>query len=248
METSGGYTYSDDIKAADDSGAFRLSSVGWCGLVSFGRCSNLLSGGAAFPLLWGGAAWVSPSQGGVAVFFCPSGGTSFSPPLLFGGAARFPFSGWCCRFFCPSGGTSFSPVFCWVVLLGPLLLEVVLRPALSPPPLGDVAFPISFPSPPFGGAAFHPPFLGGAVFSHLKGGAAWFPSSLGGVAFLPLLWVVVLFASLRLGGAAWSTRVVLRCFFSFAWCCLCSPPFGGAAFLRCVGWCCCPKSKRKDAK
>ena len=101
---------------------------------------NLLSGGAAF------------SSSGWSCFF--------SPPLLLGGAAWFPFSGWCCRFFLSFWWDYFSPVFCWVVLLGPLLLGVVLRPALSPPPLGGVAFPISFqvvmPSfPSFWWGAFH---------------------------------------------------------------------------------------------
>ena len=135
-----------------------------------------------------------------------------------------------------------------MVLLGPLLLGVVLRPALpalSPPPLlGGVTFPISFqvvlpslssfwwgclPSPPLGGAAF---------FHLLKGGAAWFPSSLSGVAFplsgaafRPLLCVVVLcplssvgsrcLVSLLLGGVA---------FFS--------SPFGGLPSSPSCGWSC----------
>ena len=47
---------------------------------------------------------------------------------------------------------------------------------------------------------------------------------------------MVLFSPLLLSGAAWSTRGGVALFFSFAWCCLCSPPFGGAAFSP--GWCC----------
>ena len=86
---------------------------------------------------WCGAAWFPSSLAGVAfpsVFaWCclpppPLGGTTFLPSSV----------GWCCLVSFLGG------VFCWVVLLGPLLLGVVLRPALSPPPLGDVTFPISF--------------------------------------------------------------------------------------------------------
>ena len=41
--------------------AFLISSVGWCGLVSFGRCcfSNLFSSGAAFSSLGGAAFFLS---------------------------------------------------------------------------------------------------------------------------------------------------------------------------------------------
>ena len=204
-------------------GAFRLSSVGWCGFVH---------------------------PGGVTLFFR---GAAFLPVGLL--SSLLVFLLWVVLPFCRSFWWDyFSPVFCWLVLHGPILLEVVLRPAMSPPPLGGVAFPISFqvvlpslPSfwwgcllPPFlGGHCFSfcwvvllgllllwavvafpisfqvglssfssfwwgclpPPPLGGAAFSHLlKGGAAWFPSPLRGAAFLPLI------------------CVVLPSFSSFAWC------------------------------
>ena len=72
------------------------------------------------------------------------------------------------------------------------------------------------------GAAWCFPSLGGvAVFLHLFGGAA----------FLPLLWVVVRFSCLLLGGAAWSPpsfwvarSVELSSFSSFGWGCV-SPLF-----------------------
>ena len=47
--------------------------------------------------------------------------------------------------------------------------------------------------------------------------------------FSPVFCWVVLLGPLR-----WCCVV----FFSFAWRCLSSPPFGGAAFLPSVGWCC----------
>ena len=108
-------------------------------------------------------------------------------------------------------GAAFLPVFSWVVLLGPLLIGVVLRPAFSPPPLGGVAFPISF--------QVVLPFVSSFGWSCVFNLPCWvvllsFPSfGVGLLGFLllwvvllsfPFLWVVVLFSPLRLGGAAWS--------------------------------------------
>ena len=240
---------------------FPLSSVGWCCLVhsSLGWCcvllcllsllwgcfSNLLSGGPAFLPLW--VELLFPSSVGwcclVSCFFgwC----CDFSSPLA-----------WSCLTSAPLGVGCVHPLFFCVVLLSfPFLSEEwCFSPPLrlggvawSPPPLGDVAFPLSF-------CVLLPSF----------------PSS--GWDYFSLC--------LLLGGTAWSTRVVLRCFFFFcvvlpffpsiwrscdppfcwvlllgfpplggvavanlllSWCCLPSPPLGGgAAFLSSssVGWCC----------
>ena len=100
------------------SGAFLLSSVGWCCLFPslalfsfhFTWCClvsslfgwSLLFGGAAFHLLLWDVVLVSS--------------------LLLGGATRFSFLGWCCCFPSPVWWCCLrSPlcvVFCWVVLLG----------------------------------------------------------------------------------------------------------------------------------
>ena len=117
--------------------------------------------------------------------------------------------------------------------------------AWSPSSLGGVAFPS-----PFRGAAF-PPL-----------GVAAFPALLGGAAFLSILWVVVLsplssVGSLlgfpQLGGVAvfffLLLLVVLPSSSSCGWSCFSPLQLGGAARSPpSVGWCCCPKSKRKDAK
>ena len=158
--------------------AFPLSSVGWCCLVfsSGGRCCCCLPspplGGTTFPPSSVGWCCLVHS-GGVALFLLlrgsaslPMGWAVFFPPLV-------SLLWVVLSFFCPFGGTSF-PVFCWVVLLGPLLLGVVLRLALSPPPLGGVAFPISFqvvllPSPPLSGATFSSSSVGWCLVSSFFG-------------------------------------------------------------------------------
>ena len=217
---------------------------------------HLLKGGAAwFPSSLGGVAF--PLSGAAFRPLLRVGPRS-PPPLLGGAAflsllwvvvlSHLSSVGWCCLVssftgrrcffsisfcvllpsFSSSGWDYRSPVFCWVVLLGPLLLGVVLRPALSPPPpLGGVAFLLSFgvvlPSFSFGWARVFnlpcwvvllsfPSFGVGLRSTSLRlGGAAWFPP-LGGVAFL----------SLPVGSGAFLTS-------SVGWCCLVPSP---------LGWCC----------
>ena len=119
--------------------------------------------------------------------------------------------------------------------------------AFLPLPLGSGAFSplvccFSSPlvvlpsSPSCGWSCFFPSSVGWCCLVSSSFGRCCFSSLLlCAAAFLLLLWVGLLSPRLQLGGA-WSTRVVLRCFFSFAWCCLSHPPFGGAAFPP--GWCC----------
>ena len=166
-----------------------------------------------------------------AVFFCPSGWTTFHmssvgwcclvPPL--GGVAAFPiFScwwcclpppsvGWCCLvfllwvvlpFFCPFGGAAFHLSSVGWCCLVSLFCWVVLLCLFAFLPLGGVAFPAS----------------------HLLGGAAWFPSLLGRVAF-PISFCVVLpsFSLLWVG---------LRSFPLFSWVVLLGPPDGVGLFFR----------------
>ena len=122
---------------------------------SFGRCCffPLLWRGAAFlPLLWVGPRFTSPVEWCCLV-------SSF---------------GWCCFPFPSCGKWCFSHLLLRVVLRCPSLFCMVLPsfssfgvglrspslqlgPALSPNPLGGVAFPISsgcLPSPPLSGATF----------------------------------------------------------------------------------------------
>ena len=190
--------------------AFSPSSVGWCFFVSsfFGWCFWV---GLLFPsLLLGGAVW-PPSLGGVA-----SGPFSFCVVL-----------------------PSFSP-FWWCCFLSPLpfgccLASFVERCCVVPSPFAWCRLP--FP-PSLGGARFSPLFCWVVLstFSSFRWGCfpslfCWLvlPSFLppsGGAPLVPLFcWVVLLCLPL------W---VVLRlALSSFAWCCLPSPPLGGAAF----GWC-----------
>ena len=131
------------------SGAFLTSSVGWCCLVSssFGRCcfSSLLfcvllpscpsSGWDYFlpRLLLGGAAWSTRVV--LRCFFFLLRGAAFLPSICvspwvvllgflpLGGVAVSPSPvSWCCLLFPPLGGAAFFHLFCWVVLLGLLLL------------------------------------------------------------------------------------------------------------------------------
>ena len=176
------------------------------------------------PLLLGGAAWSTPPWGCVAscsvsssfgrccFFNLLSGGPAFLPILLVG---------------LPSITSNVPPLFCWVVLLGLLLLW------------GGVAIPLSFgvelpyfrsfgcwlrsPSLLFRGVVFLSlPLESGAFVNSSVVWCCLVSSSFGrccfsslllcAAAFLFLLWVGLLFPRLQLGGAAWSTRVVLLCF------------------------------------
>ena len=185
------------------SGAFPLSSVGWCCLVSSFLLVVLL-----FFLLLGGAAFITSS-------FVPSlSGVAF--PLLLRGAAWFlpSLGALSCLVVLPSsppvGGAAFSHVFCWVVLLGLLLLLVVLFFLLL---FGGAAFLLLLWPPLllFGAVWFHPSFwvvllffllllvgcsfitssfvpsLSGVAFPLLLRGAAWFLPSLGGLSCLVVL-------------------------------------------------------------
>ena len=194
--------------------------------------------GAAFPpsLLLGGAAWSPASLGGVAIplsfgvelpSFRSFGYGLRSPSLLVGGAAWFLF------FFCVV--LLFLLFFCVVLLSFPFLSVVVLfsslrlgGAALSTPPRGGVAFPISFcvllPSFPSSGWDYLSPVfcwvvllgpLGWCFVFFLLRGAAFLPLHLGGAAFLPsvgwccwvfLLWVVLLFSLLLFVGVAKKKR------------------------------------------
>ena len=237
-----------------------------------------LGGGAFSPLVCWVALLGFLPLGGVAVFL-----------LLLVVLPSSPSCGWSC----------FFPLFNWVVLLGPPGWCCVVFPVVLPFfSWVGLFFPLWFSFSgwrcrffcPSGGTTFHLSSVGWCCLVHSSLGwwcvllclllPLWavllFPFFCGD-AFLSIVWVVVLFASLRLGGAAWSPLggvafpisfcvllpsfsssgwdyfspvfcwVVLRCPSLFAWCCLSSPPFGGPAFLPSVGWCCCPKSKRKDA-
>ena len=166
------------------------------------------------------------------------------PSLRLGGAAftlssdgwccLVSFFGWCCRFFCFFGGTAFllSSVG-WCCL-------VHSRPASSPPPLGSVAFPISFQVviPSFSSSGWGPrsppPLLGGAAILHLL--LVVVPlSSVGSrslvslhwvvSAFLPLLWVGSRFPPLLLGGAAWSPASLGGVALSLSFFCVMLPSF-----------------------
>ena len=165
---------------------FFTSSVGWRCLVSLLWVVLpfflFFLVGLLFPcLLLGGAAWSTPLLGGVAFSNLFSGGPAFLPLLLvglpLGGAAFFPFSvGWCCLVSFFFGWCCFSPLLCRGAAFLPLPLGLEL---LSP-----LVALLGFPP------------LGGVAVSLL----------LRDVAFLFLLWVVVHFSPLQLGGAAWSRK------------------------------------------
>ena len=190
------------------------------------------------------------------------GGAAWFPPPL--GSVAFPVS---FQVVLPSFhffGRGYVPLlFCWVVLLGLLLLWVVLR----------FSSPLAWsclPSPPLGVGCVPTPSSDEwcCLVSYFgRGGVAVSPLLLRGVAFLSLFWVVVLFSSLRLGGVAWSPLGGASFFLasSVGWCCVATLFLRGVAFLSLlwavalglllllglllsVGWYCCPKSKRKDAK
>ena len=245
------------------------SSVGWCCLLH----SILVV--LRSPSLQLGPAFLSPPPlGGVAFpisfqvvlpSFSSSGWGCF--PLLFGWVVLLGFFllwvvlmfFFTCLVVLPSFPS--SVLFCWVVLLGLLLLWVAIPLSIGVelPYFRSFGCWLRSPSLLLRGVAFLPFLWRVVLFSPLRlGGAAWSPPPLGGVAFplsfcvlvpsCPSSWWDYFSPRLLLGGAAWSTRAVLRCFF-FAWCCLSSPPFGGAAFPRLllggaagfspVGWCCC---------
>ena len=238
------------------SGAFPLSSVGWCCLVS----SFLLGGVVVFPFpVW----WcclpspplgVLPSSVGLLGFLLP-----------FGWCCCFSLSSWCCLVSSFLGVVFLS---FYVVLLGffPLLVvSPVWWCCLPSPPLDSGAFPLSS----VGWCCL--------VSSFLLGGVAVFPSPVGWCCLPspPLAPTSVgwccLVSSFLLGGVVVLPSpfggVLLHYFFlcsffewccvpsPFAWCCLVSSLFGwsllfgGAAFhpllcvvvrfpLSSVGWCC----------
>ena len=129
-------------------GVFLLSSVGWCGLVSFGRCcfSNLLSGGAAssssgwgcfFPLLF---FWVVllgfPFSG-----FSPSAFARccFPFPPLGGGICFLSSVGWCCLV-----SSSFGCCFSDILSGGPTFLPFLFVGAAFLPSSGWYCLVSSF--------------------------------------------------------------------------------------------------------
>ena len=160
----------------------------------------------------------------------------FLPSRPLGRAARFSSIGQCCFFFSsPFGGIAFLPLL-WVGLLFPRLL--LGGAAWFPPPLGGVAFLLSFGVEllsfrSFEWAAFHLSSDGWCCLVSFS--FAWCcPSSppFGKWCLSPLSCWVVLLGLLLL----W---VVLRFPSPLAWCCLSSPPQGGTTFPpSSVGWCC----------
>ena len=135
-------------------------------------------------------------------------------------------------FFCPSGGTTFhlsSVGWCCLVHSS---LGVVLRPALSSSSFGRCCFSNLLSGGPaflsllWRGAAFLPPPVGGAAFLSLLwivvlfaslrlGGAAWSP--LGGVAFPISSQGDAAFLPLFLVGLPSTTSSGWSCFFSTFW-------------------------------
>ena len=189
---------------------FPLSSVWWCCLVhsSLGWCCVPPLGGVAFPISF---QVVLPSFASFWWDCLPSpplGGAVFSH-LLKGGAAWFlPFL----------GGLSFVvllPSFPSFRCGAAFLSSLQLGPALSPPPLGGVAFPISFqvvlPSFPSSEWDYVPLLFGWVVllgFFLLRMVLTFFFTCLVVLPSFPSLWEVVLVSSLLLGGAAWSLASV----------------------------------------
>ena len=199
------------------------------------------SGSGAFSLLVCLVAQLGfPPLGGVAVFSSPSGAIAvlhllwvelsfllFSwvvllGPLLLWAVLRCPsLFAWCCLPFPPLVWDYFSPV-----LLGPLLLGVVLRPALSPPPpLGGVAFSLSFgvvlPSFPSFGWARVPSLFGWVVLLGplLLRVVLRCPSFfLRGAAFLFLLWGGTAFPLSSVGSCFVSSSFGRSCFSNFLLC------------------------------
>ena len=289
--------------ASSGCSCFFSFSVVWCCLVSFffGWCciSLLFLRGAAFlRLLWVWAAfplfwWV------VLLGF-----------LFFGWCCCFPSSFAWCRFpFPPLGSGAFSPLFGCTVRVGLLWAVLLFQSPLrwcrpSSPPLGGSCVPPLFGWVVLLGFLF---FLCGVAVSLLLRGVAFLSLPLDSGAFLTssVGWCCLVSSSFSSSGwdyfsPIFSWVVLLGpllwcCVVSFAWCCLSSPPFGGAAFPSSllgfpplggvavfhspfrgvaflpfpfsvelhfsplllggaawyppsVGWCCCPKSKRKDAK
>ena len=232
---------------------FPFSSVGWCRLawalspfVVVGvllrftvlRCSlSFLAVPPSFPsfLGWG----------------------SFLSPLLLGGAVHSPFA-WCWPSFSSFGWCCFLPFFLFVgaVLIAssffgrccvkkfPLLLRgaafLPLLPWMGLVSLSSSAGWCSPPSRPLGGNAFPPSSVGWCCLPS--------PPPSGGAPFVPLFCWVVPLGLLHLWGYfsllfCWVVPlglplwVVLRlALSSFAWCCLPSPPLGGAAFPLLFSW------------
>ena len=120
----------------------------------------------------------------------------------------------CCLHFPPSlGGARFSPLFCWVVLSTFSSFRWRCFPSL----FCWSVLP-SFPSS-FGWGTFCPLLL--------LGGASLPPPPLG-----------LFFPCLQLGGASWPPSLGAVAFYTlpFAWCCIPSPPLGGAAFSPSSVW------------
>ena len=254
------------------------SSFGWCtGWICFLPC--LLLGGAALPppplggvlggsafslvfcwvvlvgllLLWVvywvdllsplssvGWCWLASSSS----FGWCTGWICFLPCLLLGGAALPPppLGG-------VLGGYAFSLVFCWVVLVGLLLISVVYWVDLLSPlsSVGWCCFASSsfgwctgwicfLPCLLLGGAALPPPPLWICFLPCLLlGGAGWPPPPLGGVlggsAFSLVFCWVVLLCLLLLWVVYWVD--LLSPLSSVGWCCFASSSFGW-----CTGWIC----------
>ena len=163
---------------------------------------------------WGPRCVVLPSFPSFGVGLC-------SPSRLLGRADWFSFSGLVLPFFLSFWWDYFSPVFCWVVLLGPLLVG------------GGVAscFACFVSSSSFGRCCFSNLLSGGPAFLLIllvglpsitsSGWSCFFPSS---------EWWRCL-VSFFFGWCCFST---LRC-------CLPSPPLGGPRSPPpLLGWCCLP--------
>ena len=230
------------------------SSVGWCFFASsfFGWFFWV---GLLFPsLMLGGAAW-PPSLGGVA-----SGPLSFCVVL----PSFSPF--WWCCFLSPLllGGVAWPPSLSGVALF-PLLLRGAAFLSLLPW-VGLVSLPSSVgwccpPSPPLNGDAFPPSSVGWCCLPSPPSLSAFFclvvlhffSFFFGWGCFLPLfcwkvlpyllfLWMVFLggttFPFSSVGWCRLASFVGCCCVLHspFAWCCLPSPPFGGAAFSLLFSW------------